>query len=336
MRTNLLDQKTLRHYLLGELKTEEQQQWELRLMTDTSCFEEIQMAEDDLIDKYLQEKLTPHEKERFDTFFLASPERCQKLSFARALKRFIESYQPKKQPSFFSRVLEPLKFWQWENPGTAWSLAAACLLLVIVGGTLSVVQIRTDRQQLAQFRARQAQPSEETTQLRQQLDQLQSHNSEMAASLKSEQDQLDQLSQQLSRLKPKEKRGEGGTTRLQTASLFSFALMPGLVRDSGISNRLSIPTGAKLVQIQFSLDTEGYPKYRAVLQTLNEVELWMQDWPRSSHSGTIIPMQVVLPAELLIPGDYKLKLAGINSNGNWEDIENYYFRVGSGSAAFSK
>jgi hypothetical protein len=38
-------------------------------------------------------------------------------------------------------------------------------------------------------------------------------------------------------------------------------------------------------------------------------------------------LQLILPAELLVPGDYVVNLSGMTESGNFEDIGKYYFRV---------
>lgn len=79
----------LRKYLLGELPEAEQQALEERLMTETELFDLLQIAEDELIDDHLSGGLSASERSRFDGFFLSTPERRRKLSFAMALRRYV-------------------------------------------------------------------------------------------------------------------------------------------------------------------------------------------------------------------------------------------------------
>ncbi|HVG34293.1 MAG TPA: CHAT domain-containing protein [Pyrinomonadaceae bacterium] len=84
------NQKHIKHYLLGELSQEDQQrQFEEKLLTDDLLFEELLIAEDDLIDNYLSRRLTEKEKENFENYFLSTDERQRKLRFARALKKYV-------------------------------------------------------------------------------------------------------------------------------------------------------------------------------------------------------------------------------------------------------
>lgn len=79
----------LRKYLLGELPESEQQALEERLMTETELFALIPVIEDELIDDYLGGLLSSDERGRFESFFVSTPERRRKLSFAMALRRYI-------------------------------------------------------------------------------------------------------------------------------------------------------------------------------------------------------------------------------------------------------
>jgi len=83
------DEGHLRKYLLGELPEAEQQALEERLMTEAELFDLLQVAEDELIDDHLSGALSANERGRFDGFFLSTPERRRKLSFAMALRRYV-------------------------------------------------------------------------------------------------------------------------------------------------------------------------------------------------------------------------------------------------------
>lgn len=89
MSAEVNDEGHLRKYLLGELNEAEQQALEERLMVDGALFDLLLVAEDELIDDYLSGALSASERGRFDGFFLSTPERRRKLSFAMALRRYV-------------------------------------------------------------------------------------------------------------------------------------------------------------------------------------------------------------------------------------------------------
>jgi hypothetical protein len=90
MARNYDEQSSIRQYLLNRLTGDEQELIEQRLLTEEGCFEDLEIAEDELIDEYIAEKLSPDERERFEQYFLATPERRQKVRFSRSLNRYLK------------------------------------------------------------------------------------------------------------------------------------------------------------------------------------------------------------------------------------------------------
>lgn len=91
MNLNLESPDVIRQYLLGMLAQEQYLRLEQRLLTSNALFEEILIAEDELIDEYLSGALSETEQEHFVTCFLKAPERQQKLRFSKTFKKYIKS-----------------------------------------------------------------------------------------------------------------------------------------------------------------------------------------------------------------------------------------------------
>jgi len=72
-------------YLLGQTGPEESSSFEERLVTEKDFYDELTIAEDELIDQYLDGDLTGVEREQFERHFLSSAERRQKVRFGSAL-----------------------------------------------------------------------------------------------------------------------------------------------------------------------------------------------------------------------------------------------------------
>jgi hypothetical protein len=142
MESNLTDQN-IRPYLLGTLVEAEQQQLEESLLTSDELFEELLVAEDELIDEYLAGQLTDSDRERFEQRFLSTPERMQKLRFARAFKRHVTAASRESpassaddpQPAFWKRWLTT--FLHTQSPALNFSLAT--VLMLLVGGGLWIM-----------------------------------------------------------------------------------------------------------------------------------------------------------------------------------------------------
>ncbi len=122
------DQSAIRRYLLGQLSDAEQQEVEHRLLTDDEFFEELEIVEDELIDDYLESRLSADERLRFESYFLASPERQEQLASAKALKRYFAKADSLRPPnSFASR-------WNWlQKSFFSTPIAVAATLLIVAG-----------------------------------------------------------------------------------------------------------------------------------------------------------------------------------------------------------
>jgi len=84
----------IKKYLLGELADEKQAEVEIRLLTDHGYFKELLLVEDEITDDFLFGILSDHEQERTRNYFLAVPERRQKLRFAKALEQYASTTAP--------------------------------------------------------------------------------------------------------------------------------------------------------------------------------------------------------------------------------------------------
>jgi CHAT domain-containing protein len=88
----LIEPGTLKQYLLGSLGDESaRERIEERIMTDEDLAEQVGVAEDELIEEFLDGELTDDESARFTRFFLAPPERRRHFRLTRDLRRISAS-----------------------------------------------------------------------------------------------------------------------------------------------------------------------------------------------------------------------------------------------------
>jgi len=82
----------IKEYLLGNIISEEEKTaMEEELMTSDHFFQELLAEEDNLIEDYVDEKLTANERENFEKRFLISVERREKVNFSVLLKNYISA-----------------------------------------------------------------------------------------------------------------------------------------------------------------------------------------------------------------------------------------------------
>lgn len=133
------DEGVLRRYLLGTSNQSEQNLVEERLLRDTNFYQEILISEDEVIDEYLTNELSAVEKDHFEKNFLITPERFQKVRFARSLSKYIKEVadsqpdasldQKASEPSTSRSLFGLLAF---QNPLARYAFAA--LVLLAIGG----------------------------------------------------------------------------------------------------------------------------------------------------------------------------------------------------------
>src|SRR5690242_7051563 len=135
-----LEQQTIREYLLGVTLDEERERAiEERLLTDDDFCEQIEIAEDELIEQYLGKELGAGEREQFEHNFLSTSDRRQKLTVARSLNRFATA-QLNQVPAANEKVkvIKPpvrVSFWS-RRPAAVYVGLAAALVVLILGGLL--------------------------------------------------------------------------------------------------------------------------------------------------------------------------------------------------------
>ena len=230
------EEKQLCQYLLGKLAEDEQRQLEEQLMTQANLFEQLEVLEDELIDEYLRNTLSNKDREGFEKHFLSSPERHQKLRFAQAFRSYVAVANEGKEK-------EPSKSSLWQ---TLWATLRAQtpvlsygLPVVILGGFLGGLWMAGTIQRLqtevAQVRTEQGSFQEREQQLQQQLEEQRRRSQELEQQLA------------LAQAQPK----PGLENRL--SAMVAFALTAGVVRDSGTSNRVTISSDTRLVELRLEL-----------------------------------------------------------------------------------
>ncbi|MEK7829672.1 MAG: hypothetical protein AAB401_01225, partial [Acidobacteriota bacterium] len=124
----------LRRYLLDELPADELQLIEERLLVDNEYLEQMLIVEEDLIDDYTANKLSPQQKANYQKLFLASPEGRQKLKITQVLKKHLNDFpiEIARQITFWERVQTALA--QVFSPPM---LKAAAAMLVLGFGVFS-------------------------------------------------------------------------------------------------------------------------------------------------------------------------------------------------------
>ncbi|MCI0420657.1 MAG: hypothetical protein L0387_02505 [Acidobacteria bacterium] len=296
-------------YLLGELSEQEATVFEERFFRDDSVFEELRAAEEDLIDSYVRGNLSGAVLKQFETHFLKSPARRQRVAFAKSLANAADQNATRAPVAAQRTAAEPrgvvIAFWR---PAFQRILAAAAVLLAVAG-----VWIVTENRKLARhmesMQASRLSQERRAQELEARVKELETRNTELSGELESERSD--------SRPKPS-----------NPASLVAFVLSPGLVRGTDEPTRLVVPREVGQVKLQLDLETVGdYLSYRTELRTAGGQLLWSQDMLQARPTSWGKAVVLLIPSFVLAAGEHELTLRGLISSGEFEDSGYYYFSV---------
>lgn len=110
--------------------------------------------------------------------------------------------------------------------------------------------------------------------------------------------------------------------------VLSVVLTPGLSRgDAEGANRLTVPGDTGTVRLQLLLPENRHESYEASLVNVEGRTLTTnRDLPKGLVNGQ--PGVVLdVSASLMPAGDYRVKLNGVNPDGNSESVASYSFRI---------
>lgn len=335
-----MDDQTITRYLLGESSAEEKNHIEERYFSDSDLLDYVLTIEDDLIDAYLRHELTPPERERFETYFLASPERRERLEIAQTLIACVNQQSesgPHLSPSAAASAREQVSwtttFLDWlriGRPALQYTLAAL-LLATILGGLWRVIDRWHQPTEVHQAQIEHTYPEQGQRPQPQGPGGIQEREG---------QTQNDQPSPQRAEVlpaptgptnqKPSEpsKQPSSQTSMQPQPVIASFILTPGLTRDVEDTNKLVIPLGAQFVKLQLNIESTGeYKAYRASIQRVGAGEIWRRTFPKSLATARKEALTIKLPAGLFADGEYLLTLTGATATGEPEIVGDYPFRV---------
>ncbi|HEX8501094.1 MAG TPA: CHAT domain-containing protein [Pyrinomonadaceae bacterium] len=151
--TQHFEESAVRKYLLGELEGEEPgRRVEERLLLDPDFWAELEEAEDDLIDDYVRGALGAGERASFERHFLSTPERLEKLAFARVFNRRLTPAPEVEVTSAPARTQAPAprRFAWLRWPQVPRYVTAAALAVVVLAAALLVWRVFFRRPDLSE------------------------------------------------------------------------------------------------------------------------------------------------------------------------------------------
>jgi hypothetical protein len=329
MAADLKSETLIARYLLGELPEEQQVEIEDRAFSDREFMASVTAVENDLIDEYVRGELSETDRRRFESRFLVSESRRKRVEFARALVQLLPEMrvterETRKASATRSSWRDALAALIHElNPAGRIALATATLL-ILLGGAWLITQTLTLRSQLNRLQAQQSSQQNDRETLQRQIDAERRRSEELAAQLNQEKQQRAQSDESLRRLSETAKQPNEAPRSI----IASLTLLPGISRGASTQPKLILPPNASIARLQIGIEPEeDYKSFSVELRTTGGRTVWMRDslTTRSSRGGRSI--RLTLPASVLLPGEYELRLRGLPETGPTEDVGFYYFQV---------
>lgn len=323
---------TLRQYVLGELDEEARIELEERLVTEPDLFELLGPTEDELTEEYMENVLSATERTGFEGHFLINEERRWQLGFLGLLKDHTATMVTDRGEQPDVSLADPRVAVQpWAtvaatfgslraNPVWVGSLAAS--VAILLSGTVWFVLRSTNLEdELGRLRVEHEVAQREQRGLQSRVDRLSTQAQALQTKLESERQQRETIEARASDVQTQ------GTRPTRTQAPPLFVLATGLLRSEGSVTRIAIPPDAPLIRLRLELPSDDYPLYRAVLYDAQAEEMWAQSKLTARAGGGRAAVTIILPAQLLPPGDYQIKLSGTDRTGLPERVAACSFRV---------
>jgi hypothetical protein len=320
MEERLKTEQQMIRYLLGDMSIEEQIAMETGYFTDPESFNLLQAVEQDLIEGYINGKLSAAGRTKFERHFLSTPARREQVKFFQTLVKVIPfetdqqvAEQPVRLAALDSIDLGRKSSW-WESiiapfrgPRLALGMSfAAAMLILAVAGTWIMVGNRGNDGQIASVN-----PTSSP-------EKVQAPNA----------DQPEIPSKEVDSNRENEEKPIIAKPKPVTAS---FVLnIPGL-RDinkgSTAPQVWRIPDNTDFVQMAFNHKGDPYGNYRVSLKYISGKQAWRRSDIQASRvkSGTLLIVN--MPAKRIEEGSYSLEISRDNVAGEWVMFHEFLIEV---------
>lgn len=298
------DDELLVRYLLGAVPAEQAERLDELSVADEEFAWRLTGLENDLVDAFVRGELRGSQLEQFNSFYLLSPKRRQKVEFAGGLRQFQQRLADKAvlsaapRHSSWRRIMFPGRVFQL-------GMATVAVAMLFISAYLVLDNARL-RKQLYDARSEDV----SGTQREQQLEKALAERRAADAQIQKEMEHL-----------------RGSQPNLDKLKVVSVLMLPETRGPSTDLPAVSLSPGTDLVNLVMGLELDEFPAYRATLKdpASNRV-LWQSPELKSTGSAGKKAVSAAFPAGLLQGKNYIIELSGIRG-GAAEPVAGYPFKV---------
>jgi len=327
-------------FLLGCLPESEMQRLNQLLESDAPFQQRVRIVEDDLIDCFVKGQLRGEDLMRFRRYFLALPSRRERVKIAQG---YLDDWAVLSEPetAISEKAADRVKGWVW--PATVqsralrlWStfgwpvrigLNAAMLLAAAICAFLLFDSLRL-RRNLTTSQTELAETREQTEALNQELLKQQRETANADQKIKQLREQLANPSTDLQSVLVNA--ANNALAALPTAAQAATPLVavPASTPADKFATTVALPAGAEDLLFHLDLSRDASTSYRAELRTsANGQKLWESGTLKAREKDTGRIVEVKVPATLLTPRPYVLRVLGFNGATATPYALHYSFRV---------
>lgn len=308
------NQQKINKFFFGKMAEDERFAFENEFAADYELLEEMRAFEADLIEKYVRGFMDSAEKSEFETNFLNTEKRRNKVEFSRRL--IAELRQEHHSET------EKESVWNWFGklfftPKFAFGTAFALLVLVF-GGWFLTRNLETEQTEIVKN-----ENSANTEIVNKNINvnvEKNAVNSNQNTQSNIETNSNKQINNKPTPTKTPEPKKTPIETTAQNPVLALFA---GTLRADGEINELNLPKNASGATFRLNLKMVDYKIFQAEITDGNGKIIY--------RSGNLKPqnrsLNLFVPAKNLSKGDYRINLYGKNSAGENESAADFQFRV---------
>ena len=287
-------------YLLGVLPPEDTERLDEASIVDDDIAARLRRVEDDLVDSYVRGQLSGDTLAQFESHYLASRHRRERVEFARKFLRAVDKVDTETAPV---AVDAPPKVGGSKVLAT---LAVAATLSLAAGGALLLQNVRLGRG-LREAQIDRVAVDQRARDLERQLKELRDAN--------------ETATKELARAR------ESATTVVREAATVALVLLPQ-TRSIGPVPTLVMPAVTEQLGFELRLEANDFPSYQVGLRdpSVNTV-IWRSGWIAAKSSAGQSAVRVGVPARALKPQHYSLDLSGRRPAGGTEVVGSYAFEI---------
>jgi hypothetical protein len=321
-------EKLIKQYLLGTSSEEQQAALEERFFSDDNEFEELEIAEEELIDRYVRSELSAGDRSSFEQRLAQSPRLRERVEFARLFRGKVAaaSVPAVAEKPVRQAIEKPKQSWWQALFGTSFiaqpasrTAFAVPLAIVLVGSVALFLGWMSLRNESGRISAERAAVEQRKRELEQQVSDQRARTEQLATDL---QDARDQQAAQEKLIE--ELRAQQQTERPRALTTAFLSLIAG-TRSVGRSNTLTIGPTVSHIRLSLPIAQADYPKYKVTIRTPEGNAVHQAGGLQKSAQSKTLAVQV--PAGRLSSGDYIVNVEGVTPSGYLESVADYSFRV---------